>query len=62
MLESGAEMNVIRGWLGHVNVETTRRHAEINMRTKEAALAACEPPVPDADGRRTATWRRQRGS
>jgi integrase/recombinase XerD len=58
MLESGAEMNVIRGWLGHVSIETTRHYAEINMRTKEAALAACEPPVPDdADRRRAAKWR-----
>lgn len=45
LLESGVEVNVIRGWLGHVSLDTTNRYAEINMRAKEAALAACEPPA-----------------
>jgi site-specific recombinase XerD len=45
LLESGVEINVIRGWLGHVSLDTTHRYAEINMRSKEAALQACEPPV-----------------
>jgi len=51
-------MNVIRGCLGHVSIETTSRYAEINMRSKEAALLACEPPVPDEGTRpRGKTWR-----
>jgi integrase/recombinase XerD len=45
LLESGVEVNVIRGWLGHVSLETTNRYAEINLRMKEAALQACQPPV-----------------
>lgn len=58
LLESGVEMNVIRGWLGHVNIETTSRYAEINMRSKEVALAACKPPVADpAPDKRTVKWR-----
>jgi len=44
LLESGVEPNVIRSWLGHVNLDTTYRYAEINIRAKEAALKACEPP------------------
>jgi len=44
LLEAGVDINVIRGWLGHVNLETTQRYAEINLRTKQAALAACLPP------------------
>jgi site-specific recombinase XerD len=43
LLESGVEVNVIRGWLGHVSLETTNRYAEINLRMKEAALQACQP-------------------
>jgi integrase/recombinase XerD len=59
LLEAGVEVNVIRGWLGHVSLETTNRYAEINMRAKEAALAACcEPPVQAWQGfRRRAVWR-----
>jgi len=44
LLEAGVEVNVIRGWLGHVSLETTNRYAEINLRMKEAALQACQPP------------------
>ena len=44
LLEAGVEVNVIRGWLGHVNLATTNRYADINIRTKEAALRQCAPP------------------
>jgi integrase/recombinase XerD len=45
MLEAGVDVNVIRGWLGHVRLETTNRYAEITVRAKEAALRLCEPPT-----------------
>ena len=40
LLEAGVEVNVIRGWLGHVALNTTNRYAEINTNTKLAALRA----------------------
>ena len=45
LLESGVEVNVIRGWLGHVSPETTNRYAEITARLKAEALRVCEPPT-----------------
>jgi site-specific recombinase XerD len=58
LLEAGVEVNVIRGWLGHVSLDTTNRYAEINARAKEAALRACEPPTDAAAGfPRTPVWR-----
>jgi hypothetical protein len=58
LLESGVEINVIRGWLGHVSLDTTNRYAEINMRSKEAALEACQPPLnASAAFPRRAIWR-----
>src|SRR5262245_50581236 len=57
LLESGVEMNVIRGWLGHVSLDTTQRYAEINMRSKEAALEACGPPVAVGTFPRRRLWR-----
>lgn len=45
LLESGVEVNVIRGWLGHVNLETTNRYAEITIRMKAEALKLCDPIV-----------------
>lgn len=58
LLESGVEVNVIRGWLGHVSLDTTNRYAEINIRAKEAALQVCEPPSATSAARQTkAVWR-----
>ncbi len=44
LLELGVDVNVIRGWLGHVSLDTTNRYAEINIRMKQEALEACQPP------------------
>ena len=40
LLEAGVEVNVIRGWLGHADLSTTNRYAEINTKTKQEALRA----------------------
>jgi integrase/recombinase XerD len=45
LLEAGVELNVIRGWLGHVQLETTNHYAQLTLRTKLAAMKACEPPL-----------------
>jgi site-specific recombinase XerD len=50
LLESGVEVNVIRGWLGHVSLETTNRYAEITTPLKEAALRVCELPWESSVG------------
>jgi integrase/recombinase XerD len=49
MLEAGVDVNVIRGWLGHVSLDTTNRYAEITVRAKQAALRVCEAPVAETD-------------
>jgi hypothetical protein len=56
MLEAGAEVNVIRGWLGHVSLNTTNRYAEITLRMKEDALKLCEPPTSTAGQHRKPAW------
>jgi site-specific recombinase XerD len=57
LLEAGAEVNVIRAWLGHVSLDTTNRYAEITLRTKQAAVAACLPPVDSSpECRPAAGW------
>ena len=57
LLEAGVEVNVIRGWLGHADLSTTNRYAEINTKTKLAALRACEPPTTSVGDRNTPIWR-----
>lgn len=56
LLEAGVEVNVIRGWLGHVSLETTNRYAEITVRMKEAAMKLCEPSIAGVASRKPA-WR-----
>lgn len=57
LLESGVEVNVIRGWLGHVSLDTTNRYAELTLRAKAEALRACEIDCgTSAASRRCATW------
>jgi hypothetical protein len=42
---------VIRGWLGHADLATTNRYAEINTKTRLAAMQAAEPHcVPAGSG------------
>jgi site-specific recombinase XerD len=57
LLESGVEVNVIRGWLGHADLTTTNRYAEINTRTKIEALRNTEPPGTWAGPRPLPVWR-----
>jgi site-specific recombinase XerD len=57
LVEAGVEVNVIRGWLGHADLSTTNRYAEINTRAKEAALRACEPPSASEGFPRRPVWR-----
>ena len=56
LLEAGVEVNVIRGWLGHVNLETTNRYAEITVRMKANALALCEPVAASRGRPRKSAW------
>jgi site-specific recombinase XerD len=40
LLQAGVDLNLIRSWLGHVNLETTQRYAEIDLAQKRRALDA----------------------
>jgi site-specific recombinase XerD len=50
LLQSGVEINVIRSWLGHVNLATTHRYAEIDLAMKRKALESCELSVDGMPG------------
>ena len=55
MLNSGVDLNVIRAWLGHVDLRTTNIYAEINLATKRRALDTCAPRFRQA---RRPSWKR----
>jgi integrase/recombinase XerD len=53
LLRSGVDINTIRGWLGHANLNTTNIYAEIDLDTKARALASCAPQDPRTAKRRS---------
>jgi hypothetical protein len=57
LLEAGVEVNVIRGWLGHADLTTTNRYAEINTKAKIAALRTTEPPGSSEGPRSRPVWK-----
>jgi integrase/recombinase XerD len=42
LLRGGVDINTIRGWLGHVSVDTTNIYAEVDLEMKAKALAHCD--------------------
>ena len=47
---------MIRGWLGHADLSTTNRYAEINTNAKIDALRHTEPPSSSAGPHRRPIW------
>lgn len=45
LLRSGVDINTIRGWLGHVSLDTTHVYAEVDLEMKAKALAHCDIPA-----------------
>ena len=50
LLQSGAGLNVIKSWLGHVSITTTSEYIEIDMAMKRKAIERCAPPAPGPEG------------
>jgi integrase/recombinase XerD len=58
LLRSGADINTIRAWLGHVSLDTTNIYAEVDLEMKAKALAHCDLPTEVA---MTKPWHRDLG-
>ena len=54
LLRAGNDINTIRGWLGHVSLDTTNVYAEIDLQMKADALSKCEITANTVPTRR---WR-----
>jgi len=46
LLHAGVDLNTVRAWLGHVNLDTTNIYAEISLEMKAKAVALCEATDP----------------
>jgi site-specific recombinase XerD len=56
LLEAGVEVNVIRAWLGHADLTTTNRYAEITTKAKIEALRSTEPASASKGPRPRPIW------
>ncbi|MGO9402637.1 MAG: tyrosine-type recombinase/integrase, partial [Terriglobales bacterium] len=45
LLQSGVDITVVALWLGHESPATTHLYIEADLKMKEAALKAVQPPV-----------------
>lgn len=50
LLQSGVEMNVIKSWLGHANLETTQQYVQFDLAMKTKAMAQCEGSYQEMGG------------
>jgi len=44
LLRSGNDINGVKDWLGHADINTASLYANIDIETKRKALQACKPP------------------
>jgi len=44
LLQAGNDLNVVRLWLGHADLNTTHMYIEINMKMKKEILSKTQPP------------------
>ena len=51
------DINTIRAWLGHVNINTTNIYAEIDLEMKARALALCDAAEPGP----SRPWKEKKG-
>lgn len=58
LLHAGVDINTIRGWLGHVSLNTTNIYAETDLETKARALASCSVADKRAERKQ---WRGESG-
>jgi len=51
LLQSGVDVTTIAAWLGHAHLSTTHTYVEIDLRTKQAAIATASalPEIDDVD-------------
>ena len=57
LLRAGVDINTIRAWLGHVSLNTTNIHAEIDLEMKAQAVALCDA----VEAKPSRPWKESKG-
>lgn len=56
LLQAGNDLNVIKDWMGHADLNTTHGYVEIDMKMKRKALETCQPPKANAPSKCRSKW------
>ncbi len=56
LLQAGNDLNVIKDWMGHADLNTTHGYVEIDMKMKRKALETCQPPKANAPPKCRSKW------
>jgi len=56
LLQAGNDINVIKAWMGHVDLGTTHGYVEIDMKMKRKALETCQPPKAKTSAKGQPKW------
>ena len=56
LIRAGNDMNIVKIWLGHANINTTHMYVEIDMEMKRKALNTTYPPDSKANSGKGPRW------
>ncbi len=57
LVRAKVDINTVRAWLGHVNINATNIYAEIDLEMKARALALCDVAEPGPNR----PWKEKKG-
>ena len=57
LLQAGNDINMVRLWLGHANINTTHIYVEIDMAMKQKILHTTQSPRFDKEKTKCPKWK-----
>lgn len=60
LIQAGNDINMVKLWLGHANLNTTHAYVEIDMEMKRKILKSAVPPTSDAKADGQPRWQEPR--
>jgi len=58
LIHSGNDINMVKLWLGHADINTTHLYVEIDMEMKRKILDVCNPPTSSHEKNKTKEWQK----
>lgn len=57
LIQAGNDINMVRLWLGHADINTTHIYVEIDMEMKQKILSTCQPPQSHKKKTKSPKWK-----